>query len=307
MNYSDQLHESAKIAQMADGNATVEQIMPHFYEYPDKVFPHNEYQNYLHLSAGGTASINTPFRIHFASKEGIFLLAVSSGAGRLTLDRYTEDLSEGTCILCDFSKSMTIEFVILPWNFRIFYIFGRDLSLYSPVFSKQTCTKVSLRGRPILSYELQKLSDVSYLVDRSDLLDMHEEATHILCEFFHFVFPKKPSEYKNMPGYLREMSDMIRNRSSEKFSLKECEDLLGVSQFRLCREYSAAFGISPLRHINRIRLEHAEQLLLSTELQVQEISGIVGFEDINNFIVLFKKHTGMTPKAFRLVSRGQRS
>ncbi len=75
--------------------------------------------------------------------------------------------------------------------------------------------------------------------------------------------------------------------------------MYGISRYRLCREYIAAFSISPLKDFNLVRIEEAKKLLLNTNLQVQEISSRIGYENVNHFIRLFKAETGMTPGAFR--------
>lgn len=40
-------------------------------------------------------------------------------------------------------------------------------------------------------------------------------------------------------------------------------------------------------------------MLLTTDWTIHEISSKVGYDNVNHFINLFKKNTGLTPGAFR--------
>lgn len=44
-------------------------------------------------------------------------------------------------------------------------------------------------------------------------------------------------------------------------------------------------------------------MLLTSDLQVQEVSSMSGFENVNHFIHLFTRETGMTPGQFRRAAR----
>ena len=46
-------------------------------------------------------------------------------------------------------------------------------------------------------------------------------------------------------------------------------------------------------------IEKAKEMLLNTDLTVHEISSKTGFENVNHFINLFKRNTGLTPNVFR--------
>lgn len=65
---------------------------------------------------------------------------------------------------------------------------------------------------------------------------------------------------------------------------------------RICNE---VMGCSTSDLIaDRIALE-AKRLLTSAEVTVGEVAGWLGYEDYSYFIRLFKKRTGMSPRAFQ--------
>ena len=54
-----------------------------------------------------------------------------------------------------------------------------------------------------------------------------------------------------------------------------------------------------IKYLNRIRIEKAKELLISTDEKIVEISQMVGIENTNHFIRLFKEKTGVTPLTYR--------
>jgi AraC-like DNA-binding protein/mannose-6-phosphate isomerase-like protein (cupin superfamily) len=58
-------------------------------------------------------------------------------------------------------------------------------------------------------------------------------------------------------------------------------------------------SISPIKYHEIRRMDEAKRLLSSTEMTVREIAFSIGYENINHFYQPFKKHTGVTPNAYR--------
>ena len=95
------------------------------------------------------------------------------------------------------------------------------------------------------------------------------------------------------------MKDAFDLHYDQKYSLAYFEETTNISKYRLCREFTAHYGLSPLQYLNTRRIEAAKNLLLSTDMPIHEIGSIVGIDNTNHFINLFKKFTGTTPFAFR--------
>ena len=49
-------------------------------------------------------------------------------------------------------------------------------------------------------------------------------------------------------------------------------------------------------YVNRIKMEAAKELLLTTNMHIYEIARKVGIENENYFSKLFRKYTGKSPK-----------
>jgi len=49
----------------------------------------------------------------------------------------------------------------------------------------------------------------------------------------------------------------------------------------------------------RVKVEHAKQLLEAGKDNIKEVSFSTGYEDLNYFRDVFKRHTGLTPQEYR--------
>jgi len=73
----------------------------------------------------------------------------------------------------------------------------------------------------------------------------------------------------------------------------------GTSERSLLRHFKAHYGISPLEHIQRLRVERAKALLETTHLSFDEVVERCGYSDVSSFRKLFKRATALTPADYR--------
>ena len=72
---------------------------------------------------------------------------------------------------------------------------------------------------------------------------------------------------------------------------------LSPSRFRTL--FKERTGLSPMDYLTALRINHARQLMSQTELCMSEIAEMVGYTDQLYFSRVFKKHTQLTPSAYR--------
>ncbi len=61
----------------------------------------------------------------------------------------------------------------------------------------------------------------------------------------------------------------------------------------------------PVKFLNHVRIKNAGDMLLSTELSVNEIAQKCGFLDMAYFSKAFKSHFGMSPRKYKISSKNQ--
>ncbi len=82
-------------------------------------------------------------------------------------------------------------------------------------------------------------------------------------------------------------------------SLKTHANALGVNPSYLSTLFKKETGMTLTEYVNKERIEKAKHLLLSTNMQIQNIAQSCGILDVNYFTKIFKKYTGKTPNEFR--------
>ena len=75
--------------------------------------------------------------------------------------------------------------------------------------------------------------------------------------------------------------------------------VVGMSLRNFVRRFKQATGDSPLIYLQKLRVAAAKRLLESDHRTMQEISDAVGYQDVAYFRMLFQRHTGASPSAYR--------
>jgi LacI family transcriptional regulator len=91
----------------------------------------------------------------------------------------------------------------------------------------------------------------------------------------------------------------IRDHGRENISVADAARAAGLSRRVLEKRFRSILKQSVLEEIRRIRAEHIVRMLVETNLQVSEIAGALGFEDVQHFARYFKSLKGQTPLAYR--------
>ena len=91
----------------------------------------------------------------------------------------------------------------------------------------------------------------------------------------------------------------IRDHAAEGISVRDVMLHVGSSQRSLERKLKQAIGRTPHQEIMRVRMDLAKQLMISTNLPLQDISFRCGFGSYNYFSDAFEKHIGKRPSAYR--------
>ncbi len=73
----------------------------------------------------------------------------------------------------------------------------------------------------------------------------------------------------------------------------------GLAERSFKRRFTKATGYSPIAYVQRLRIEDAKRRLERTNVAVDEISWLAGYEDPAFFRRLFKRITGITPAYYR--------
>ena len=82
-------------------------------------------------------------------------------------------------------------------------------------------------------------------------------------------------------------------------SLKTMADKLDINSAYLGRQFSQETGEFFSYYLNRVRIDHAKQILATTTIKVAEVANRVGFINVSYFSTIYKKLTGESPAQSR--------
>ena len=98
---------------------------------------------------------------------------------------------------------------------------------------------------------------------------------------------------------IRDGVALLRKEWNQNEKMKKYADACGISESGFYALFKQWSGNSPVDYRNNIRMNAAKSMLENTNMQISEISFSVGFDDQYYFSRIFKKLTGVSPRAFR--------
>lgn len=87
----------------------------------------------------------------------------------------------------------------------------------------------------------------------------------------------------------------VANHYKEPIPLEKAAQVTGFNPEYFCRFFKKHMGVTFLTYVNRIRLSHIHEELLSTDYTITEILEHHGFSNYHLFMKMFKETYGCTP------------
>ncbi len=85
----------------------------------------------------------------------------------------------------------------------------------------------------------------------------------------------------------------------QQIKLKDLSEMFYINKNYACYLFKRYTGMTYSEYLNKIRMEHAREMLVATSYTIAEISDKAGYADYFYFSKLFKKTYGLTPSQYR--------
>ncbi|KAF6625156.1 helix-turn-helix transcriptional regulator [Paenibacillus sp. DRB1-1] len=102
---------------------------------------------------------------------------------------------------------------------------------------------------------------------------------------------------------LIKINQYLITHCEENITLHNLADLIQCNPVYLSNRYSKVFHISPIKHLQTMKMEKAKKLLCYTDMYISEVAQRLGYISASQFTNLFKRHFGITPLLFRKKSK----
>lgn len=168
----------------------------------------------------------------------------------------------------------------------------------SPVVSLAGDTQVQSQLKGLLASYSQQGANVMRDIQASGTI------SSILISCISATMQKS---FNATPQLIVQARGYISQHFCEDLSLDRLSHVLGINKYYFVRLFKSSTGYTPNEYIIMERINHAKELLRSTDLTINEVADEVGFHNPGHFINLFKRSLGMTPGMYRSFwGQGQR-
>ena len=126
-----------------------------------------------------------------------------------------------------------------------------------------------------------------------------QQATSLLSGLLWQLWDEVHHEVPVEDANLEELIAAVRREPHKAWSLDEMAHRVHLSRAQFTRRFRAAFGTSPARFVIQTRIERARQLLLESDMTLEQIARTLGYADAYFFSRQFKQFAGQSPGALR--------
>jgi AraC-like DNA-binding protein len=99
--------------------------------------------------------------------------------------------------------------------------------------------------------------------------------------------------------YMERMAATVGERYREHLTVAQIADAVGLNSNYAMTVFREGCGLSLWEYVTRLRVSHAQRLLLTTDWTVERIGLDCGFGSPSRFFAAFRRLCGCTPRAYR--------
>lgn len=156
-------------------------------------------------------------------------------------------------------------------------------------------------GNPaqVLPQRLLRQGELLHVCERPQ--DMMAAGIEIITAALSFRDRSAVSRYGEI---LRKACAYIdENHHRPEMTLHDVATHVAMSNNHFCTVFSQEMGKTFIGYLTDLRMDKAKALLLTTGMRSSDLATAVGYNDPHYFSYLFKKHAGLSPRAFRKEGR----
>jgi AraC-like DNA-binding protein/mannose-6-phosphate isomerase-like protein (cupin superfamily) len=132
------------------------------------------------------------------------------------------------------------------------------------------------------------------LMELLELLKNKTEKLPILSENYRLQTLFSEGDFR-----IRTAIDFINAHYQENISLQKISEECNFSPNAFCRWFKQNMGYTFVDYVNKVRLTHVCQLLISTDFPIAQIASQSGFDNISTFNRLFQQKLNTSPSKYR--------
>jgi len=141
-----------------------------------------------------------------------------------------------------------------------------------------------------IGYDMVMLGSKDY-----EFVNLNKEEAKLFA--LSCIVAERVSQIKNSED--DRIIDFIRDNYTNYVSLDIVAQKFNMNPNYLSGYIKKKIGMNYQEFVNNLRLEQAKKLMIETDMNIQEIADVLGYDNSSSFIRFFKKHEKESPGAFR--------
>lgn len=93
--------------------------------------------------------------------------------------------------------------------------------------------------------------------------------------------------------------EWLESHYSETINIEQLAHRFNLAPRTFVRRFKNATDQAPIKYLQAIRIEAAKKQLETQNIPAEQITNLVGYDDLSSFTRLFKQHTGLSPSQYR--------
>lgn len=241
---------------------------------------------------------DTKYHVTHPYWESVLILFIDSGALEVTYAGETFTAHSGDIVIIDCRKEHSYH-AIDNLQFHYFHFTGNSSIAYINLIYELNHGALIHNGQTgVLSSMFTSMLKIAK--GQATTQSEHRISLYlhmILCELVGKGSDVHPMANESIEKAVKYMEDHI----NQNISLDELADHINLSKFYFNRYFKKHMGLTPHQYFINMRLQNAKRQLVTTSSSIEQVAENCGFDNVSNFIRLFKQRVGMTPTVFRKI------
>lgn len=255
--------------------------------------------------AGGNIQIHKRIAGQIQAHPHYLCVYIYSGEVRICVEPSKQDTKEMLhtrhLLLLNTNTSLSFEILTKDLSLAIYFLQGDMITTYLKKIRNRSVSESF--GYFVMQFSNTQMETYMNHISRL-LTGSHPDHNFYIAKYVTDVLTDcvymQEEQLTDVPSKpAMQLKEILDSRYQEALTLDSLAEELRISKYRLCREFTSCYRISPLQYLNNRRIYVATDLLRSTDWTIREVGEAVGIPNTTHFISLFKREHGTTPLRFR--------
>ncbi|MBW6472048.1 MAG: substrate-binding domain-containing protein [Anaerolineaceae bacterium] len=153
---------------------------------------------------------------------------------------------------------------------------------------------IVVTGKVLTDEDMSRLNQGVTTILNKGMFSREETVIHITN-----ALEQKRKLNQEAKKLVRQAMSYIHEHFSEQISRQDLATLVNISEDYMTFCFRQELGISPIKYLQRFRINQAKMLLKASQKSITEIAFEVGFLDSGYFSRIFHRETGVSPGEYR--------